>query len=396
MSDSEEPPYAVIDTGSQTLKVGLSGEDYARTLPTCIGRSKRDPSDDSDRIAPESWRQGTLNLTYPKADGTVNSWSDIEKIWSYCFNSELRVCTQVFDEDEADIAGVLLLDTPTSSRKDREQMAQIMFERFGVGEFFLGNDAVLPVFASGRTSALSVTSGHSVSLTVPVVDGFSLPFATRRCSTAGKQADEYMFMTLPDGSNIEICSSFDKKQAVECKHLVGTASMDFEVDSARLSAEGHPQQCPFTADAIMNGWNLSTVHHEAVGCAEIMFNPQQGQGIHQCAAASLLDADADIRQELLRNVVLSGGNTLFNNYSERMQKELHKITRTAPTYEAPPPIFPPSGGEPSEPTWNKDANGWNLMAPPEASACSPPKIHNEIRFTDAIIPDILRFNRFEM
>jgi actin len=56
-------------------------------------------------------------------------------------------------------------------------MTEIMFETFGVPALYLQIDAVLSLFASGKTTGLSVNSGDGVTHTVPVYEGFPFPHA---------------------------------------------------------------------------------------------------------------------------------------------------------------------------------------------------------------------------
>ena len=66
---------------------------------------------------------------------------------------------------------VLLTDVPLNSKKAREKMTQIMFEKFSVKGFYIQTQAVLSLFASGRTTGIVVESGHDISHTVPVFEG---------------------------------------------------------------------------------------------------------------------------------------------------------------------------------------------------------------------------------
>merc|ERR1712168_588641 len=50
-------------------------------------------------------------------------------------------------------------------------------------------------------------------------------------------------------------------------------------------------------------------------------------GIHTTTYNSIMKCDVDIRKDLYGNIVLSGGTTMFDGISERMQKE---ITALAP------------------------------------------------------------------
>lgn len=57
---------------------------------------------------------------------------------------------------------------------------------------------------------------------------------------------------------------------------------------------------------------------------EVLFKPSliglEVRGIHETAYSSIMHCDIDIRRELLNNIVLSGGSTMFLNIQECLQK----------------------------------------------------------------------------
>jgi len=77
-----------------------------------------------------------------------------------------------------------------------------------------------------------------------------------------------------------------------------------------------------------------TLNNERFRCAEPLFNPsllgmESAFGIHDLAFNSIMKCDVDIRKELFRNVLLSGGSTLFPGTAQRLNNELN--ARAHPT-----------------------------------------------------------------
>lgn len=85
-----------------------------------------------------------------------------------------------------------MTEPPLNPRQNREYAAQILFETFNVPAMYTSIQAVLSLYASGRTTGIVLDSGDGVSHAVPVYEGFSIPNSIRRIDVAGRDVTEHM------------------------------------------------------------------------------------------------------------------------------------------------------------------------------------------------------------
>jgi centractin len=91
---------------------------------------------------------------------------------------------------------VLLTEPPLNPRSNRDTAAQILFETFNVPALYTSIQAVLSLYASGRTTGIVLDAGDGVSHAVPVYEGFAMPSSIRRIDVAGRDVTEYMQLLL--------------------------------------------------------------------------------------------------------------------------------------------------------------------------------------------------------
>merc|ERR1712226_775046 len=94
-------------------------------------------------------KRGILSLVYPIEHGIITNWDDMEKVWHHTFNNELRI--------SPDESPILHSEAPLNPKANREKMTQISFEVFNCPAMYVCIQAVLSLYASGRTTVSSWT-----------------------------------------------------------------------------------------------------------------------------------------------------------------------------------------------------------------------------------------------
>ncbi|CAG8702747.1 14942_t:CDS:2, partial [Racocetra fulgida] len=239
--------------------------------------------------------RGLLKIKYPIEHGIVSDWDDMERIWKYIYEEELKIASEEHP--------VLLTEAPLNPKTNRELAAQMFFETFNVPALFASIQAVLTLinityyqlfstsYSSGRTTGIVLDSGDGVTHAVPVYEGFALPHAIRRVDIAGRQ--HLQLLLRKAGYN------FHTTAEKEVVRFIKEKTCYIAINPSKEEKDTNGKFEEFTLP----------------DAPEILFNPeligQEYAGIHQVVVDSINRADLDLRKSLFANVVLSGGSTLY-------------------------------------------------------------------------------------
>ena len=317
IKEQESNPPIIIDIGSGYIKAGIGGEEGPRCIfPTCIGYPKfSNFLVDNDRkeffvgIDAEI-KCRILKVNYPIEKGVINNWDDIEKIFEHVFENELKI-----DPTQQEI---FLIDNLFCTKKNREEYSKIMFETFCVPKLYISNSSVLSLFSEGKFDGFIIDSGDSVTQFSPILDGKILSHASIGLDLAGRNLTEYMIKLLEE-CGIRLTTTADKIYGKLIKEKACYVALDFEEELKNV--KNYKYVLPDNRDVI--------VKDQRFRCPEALFKPsmigKEENGFGQTCYDSIQKCNKDFRKNLFNNIFLSGGNSFFKGFQERLTKEIKRI-----------------------------------------------------------------------
>jgi actin-like protein 6A len=375
MTDKKPNNPLVVNVGGFCTRAGEAGDDMPKAVfpsnlgcvvsaesknmigegPTSIGEADdiiaRTPNRriyyvDANELA--VYRSG-MEILSPIIKGVVNDWDGLEKLWDYAFYKCLGV----------DPAGKPLLFTESllTSKDHREKLTEIIFEKYKPSGFFVAKEPTLSSFACGRSTSLVVDSGADMTLVTAVHDGYALQRTMSRSNVAGNFITDalnsniqprvqhfgeirpkYLFSKRQHKGKWEI-SLIPRKDATVSYHnyQVKLILNDLKETLCRVSEEPFDESSAVSLQSYeLPDGNIIQLEKEKYRVTELMFQTgshgshSQSTRLQEMVINTITHSDADIHKDLYGNIIVTGGNSLFKGYPERLQKELTTRVTTNP------------------------------------------------------------------
>lgn len=251
-------------------------------------------------------------------NGIVKKWDDMQHLWDYTFFEKMRI----------NPAGrkILLTEPPMNPLKNREQMCEVMFDRYDFGGVYVAIQAVLALYAQGLSSGVVVDSGDGVTHIVPVYESTVLNHLTRRLDVAGRDVTRNLIaLLLRRGYALNRTADFETVRQI--KEKLCYVSYDLELDQ-RLSEDTTVLVESYT----LPDGRVIRVGSERFEAPECLFQPHlvdvEQPGIAEFLFNTIQAADVDVRSSLYKAVVLSGGSSMYPGLPSRLEKELKQLWLT--------------------------------------------------------------------
>eukprot|EP01084_Bolivina_argentea_P164620 286192_1 len=326
----------VMDNGSGTIKAGFvddtsdtTNEIPSTIIPCIVGRTKSPVFNGVPTAFQAAYElgnkqtyfgheatKGSLQINHPIQHGKITHWDDLQQLWHYIFEHHLCV--------EPKEHSVLCTENiGHHNRGNREKMTEIMFEIFDVPYLYVAIPSVLSLYAAGRDTGLVLDSGFSQTSICAIYEGYVLPHASKTISLSGDVITDYfhsimmhkghLFTRERKGSDAKRISNVIKENMC---HVTRDGDIYNEVSIKQKSY-------------VLPDGAVIDVEMERIYAPEILFDPEivdcNEDGIHKQICESIVKCDHEIRNEMFDNIVLSGGNTMFDGIAERLTKEITQI-----------------------------------------------------------------------
>lgn len=256
--------------------------------------------------------RSSLQISYPIENGIVKDWNDMEKLWDYTFREKLEI-----DPKEMKI---MLTEPPLNPKKNREKLIEMMFEKYQFQGAHISIQAMLTLYAQGLLTGVVVDTGDGVTHVVPVYEGFVPQHLIRRLDVAGRHMTQYLIkLLLLRGYAFNRTADFETVRQIKEKLCYVAYEPEME---RRLAQE---------TTVLMETYELPDgrvikVGRERFEAPEALFNPSlidvEGAGLGDMVFDMIQKADVDLRTEFYKNIVLSGGSSMYPGLPSRLEKDI--------------------------------------------------------------------------
>jgi len=341
-------PAVVIDNGTGFTKMGYAGNCEPQFIIPSIIATNDAPAKSAGPVsgAKPSGAQKITDLDFfigdeatamskvyqcqnPIRHGQVDNWTHMERFWEHCIFKYLRA--------EPEDHYFLLTEPPLNAPENREYTAEIMFETFNVPGLYIAVQAVLALAASWTSKQVSektltgtvIDSGEGVTHVIPVAEGYvigssikHIPIAGRDLTTFVQQLMRDRETNIPSAESYEIAKMAKETYSYVCPDLAKEfKKYDQEPDKwiKRHTAIEQITKKPYNCD----------VGYERFLAPEVFFNPEIYSSDFLTPLPKVVDdtvqsCPIDTRRGLYKNIVLSGGSTMFKDFGKRLQRDIKR------------------------------------------------------------------------
>ena len=257
----------------------------------------------------------------------MENWDNMERYWQRCIYTDLRCDPQNHN--------FLLTEPPMNTPENRELTAEIMFETFNVNGLYIAVQAVLALAASWTSKQVKertltgtvVDAGDGVTHIIPVADGYVIGSCIKHIPIAGRDITNFIQLllrerehTIPADDAMDVAKRIKEKYCYVCPDMA-KEFRKYDEDPGKWVKQ-------FASEWRSQKWQCDVAYERFLG-PEIFFNPEIANADYTVPVPRVIDqtiqsSPIDCRRGLYKNIVLSGGSTMFKDFGKRLQRDIKR------------------------------------------------------------------------
>jgi len=317
----------VLDIGQFSSKIGWGGENEPRyTFYTVTGVPKYTQMAGSVQskeiyVGNEIMDSiGLYKITFPIQENEIQDWDMFKEILNYVFYM-LRV-----DPTQVHILNIV---NPFYSKQTKKKLFSLFLEDYQVRAYYPVRSALLTMYSGGFDTGLVVDMGAQSIRITPIYESYIIDHAVDMLELGGLILDKFMVKKANE-MGFDAKTSAKKQLLRLLKELACFVSMDYSKDIE------NPEK--FKQDYSLPDGTTFNVGRERFEVPELFFKPQLFNKEVPPLPQKIIDVveacDVDIRRDLLTNIFLTGGSSLFPNLAKRLKIEIEsQLVKDGKTYQ---------------------------------------------------------------
>ena len=332
--------HLVIDLGNAYTKIGLSGEDLPKEIiPSLYARNKM--FDKKNEIgafdqkmdifgyeATEEKYKNDYDLFYLTCgDHKEKTSKEYLEFLKDALENKMGLSTGEYD--------VIVNISPIKNEENIRTYGRLFIEELGFKALAMINSSSLSLYATGRTSGLVVQCGETRTYTVPIYEGFPLYHALNKTKIGGRDLTEIFRRGILENQNPD--NKIDVKEGdIHTLRQIKEKTCSVPVEQNYLYYMDESNE-----DIIKRETQLFKLPDENIVeiprntriiASELLFTPsvfeakKDENGLISLITGSITKTemiDKKFKENLIENIVLSGGTTMMEGFADRVCLDLN-------------------------------------------------------------------------
>ena len=313
----KDSKYIILDCGSGFTKAGFSG--YGEPViitPTVVGYPKTEDEgkiDDSTKLyfgQKALDNKKDLNIIYPIQRGRITDWDSMNLFLENLFKNELKIDTKDF--------GITFHEKLPENKEARKKLAELFFEHFQVPKLYINNSYTLCTYGVHYYSGFVIDSGYDFTAIVPVDVDFPYTNCMKIVNVDGKDISNYLEKLL-------LKKGYDNLSYNDIENIKKKCCYIQKKNYEKKKDEKQEEKVEEIIYELPDKKQIK-LEEECFMAPEILFHPElikkEYGGIENAFCHSMYETDRETESKVNGTVILSGGNTLFRNFQERLTYEI--------------------------------------------------------------------------